>query len=321
MEESQFNDALQTREDYEKSEEILDAIKTDLNDIFKGYCTLETHLKNIPDLLEIDGKDQYCNSPEIQNSADSVRLQIQKDGRDNDPHGLLYDLRLRSSPICIEYFFTDYATITTLRRNNDLPKIISASAVVHCDPLREIVLHIRNKHSSTYPECLHTLGGAFKPKIKDKNFALYDKNIAMTAIREIMEESGLAIQWQPNMPLWWLHEERTGFRQMFVAGAPVTKANIEIMEPSWEGHLIRLSFDDLADAILLRGAFRHEGPSSQPLKWTPTGLLSVLLWVANITPDRDIKFNGSSPSQFFFEMIKELKIQGIENLLGTEKRE
>ncbi|MEO5332020.1 MAG: hypothetical protein H7839_08355 [Magnetococcus sp. YQC-5] len=283
-------------------------IISSLNSLFKEYNRLEASLSEPPRLVE-----KKSTLTEYITEIEDLRTEIKQAGRDNDPHALLQYFSTDFTPPLLEYCAVDFATVQVLRNKAKdtvtKPIVISASAVVCCSEQRQIILHHRSEKSSTYPNCLHTLGGSYKPKITERsNFALYDPNLAVTAIREILEESGLSIQWRKSIPLWWLHETKTGFVQLLLAGASVTTDNVGIMESSWEGRLKLIAFDKLEEAVL----------ASDGLKWTPTGLMSILLWLANgahgagANPD----FNGKKPIPLFHFLLQQIIDRGIDNLLG-----
>ncbi|MBF0340439.1 MAG: hypothetical protein HQL95_05675 [Magnetococcales bacterium] len=297
-----------------------DAVK-ELNQLFADQNRIETLLSANPKPMEIH-KPVAISHEALQ----AKRAELHQLGKPNLSHALLENFYTHHSPPRLEYYTVDFATVEILRalaREADnldlLPKVVSCSAIVCCSEQRRLVLHHRPSISRTYPNCLHTLGSGFKPKtVEQSYFALYDPDLMTTALREVMEESGLAIQWRKNVPLWWLFEKQTGFVQLLLSGVGVTGDNLSTMESSWDGRLLSISFDDLEDAVLLRMQFGQGFRVEDGLKWTPTALLSILLWLAGGAHGAgdDPLFNGKKATILYHSLIEAIRAQGLPKFLG-----
>lgn len=310
------------RPTYKTNNEII----APLNKLFNKNSRVETRLSELPKPVEISmTKETETIHKNIETETNKRRLELLNHNKENNIHALLHNLSLHNTPPRLEYYTTDFATIEILRKkaisnNYDLlPKTISTSAVVCCPERKCIILHNRLASKDTYPNCLHTLGGSLKPRTAGQlDFSSYDPNMIVPVMRDILKESGLTIEWRKSIPLWWLHETTTGFMQLLLAGTSVTSDNIDSVEPYWEGRLKLIPFNKLEDAVLLQHEYNAGSDEKSKLKWTPTGLLGILLWLASGAHGAGVnpEFNGKTPSLFYFSLLKKIEEKGIDELLG-----
>lgn len=157
-----------------------------------------------------------------------------------------------------------------------LPQVLSANAVVYCEETRELVLHLRDPASQTFPACFHTLGGGFWPFEGDHG----DKTLKQTVQREVREESNMSISIPVDSPMILAREVRTGFIQLMFFPKPVSKLELDEAERNWEGDLKRCSFDQVEDTLCKAMAALRANRDDLPGGWVPTGLFHVLAWLA-----------------------------------------
>ncbi len=93
----------------------------------------------------------------------------------NDWHGiLLNETKWQDKPLTFHFKKLRYSGLCALTSSNVKFEILSANSVTFSNDTSEIFLHRRSALSRTYPDSLHTFGGAFVPK--DPEGKEYDDN-------------------------------------------------------------------------------------------------------------------------------------------------
>jgi hypothetical protein len=216
---------------------------------------------------------------------------------DNDMHAILSGEPLwNDSPVVFRYQTTDYIGVETLRGNarSQLP-IVSANVVVFCSERRELYLHRRSPKSATYPNYLHTYGGAFVPKARDGDNRHDGNDLIATARRELSEELNVGfIMEQVHNQMLFAKELKTGFCQL-VLFVNLSDQEVSRATSNWEGDKVVVGFDALKERLL----DEHEN-------WVPTGKAQILAWLALGAPpgNNTLKFNGASAEALFNDVLE-----------------
>lgn len=226
--------------------------------------------------------------------AEVQRQLLASEGKPNDLHGLMSGIpdwdcdriRLRVIPV-------DYASVLSLRKHGERPAVLSASAVILCPETRQILLHRRSPESATYPEALHTIGGAYQPSTGIRASTDH-RSLLATLEREVLEESGLRISVSDAPTMVLAREIDTGFVQLVVLGATVRREQIQHLEDSWEGDVTLFGVDQVPDLVL------HQ--------LTPSGALHVMAWLAFGAPGLGInrRIAGASPRRLFANLLQRI---------------
>jgi hypothetical protein len=215
----------------------------------------------------------------------------------NDPHALLYrEPNWKDNPPTLHVDTLDFAAVRALR-NPALnppapPQIISANALLLCRDRRELILHRRAEDSDTYPNALHTVGGAYWPPNVDGREA--DRlRLRNTALREVLEETEAALSLGDDPPMVVLRELRTGFVQLAFLGVNVSAVEAQRMTANREGSMTYVGFDELPSRL------RHDA------SWVPTGKAAVLAWLAQGAPGagKRPRFGGLRPTELFTQLV------------------
>lgn len=177
-------------------------------------------------------------------------------------------------------------------------KVIYSTVLVICRETKEILLHKRGS-VTRYKDCFHVFGGGFMPEMD--GYLHNDKdNLLKTAMREILEETGLTVQWDKNVKL--LHVETTaGGEELLFLGMNVTKENVEYIQKfhkeTWEGKVETIKFDKFPGFLLAKNK-----------KWSEAGMVAILSWLALGAPggEAETRFGKETPQELFSRVHKEL---------------
>lgn len=222
----------------------------------------------------------------------------------NDTLGIIIDneIQWQSDPIEIDYKSTDFYTIKALRKNGELPHIISGCSLIICTEERKIILHKRSRESATYPDAIHIFGGSFIGKGQDNyRESEGDEYITRTIQRELHEESRLDIPKEriEKCKISIAEELTTGFFQVTALGLDITKKELKkiMAEPSSnnkEGKTLIIGFDDIEKTVS-GGMF------------VPTGAAHLMLWLGLGAPgtSRKTKFSGKSAQELFSDIVSQ----------------
>ncbi|MEO5340684.1 MAG: NUDIX domain-containing protein [Magnetococcus sp. MYC-9] len=214
----------------------------------------------------------------------------------NDRHALIRDPR---PPYALfEYWEADYACVKRRRQAGQIGNtvgalageyVLSASGVLCCAQSGELIVHRRSPRSDTYPGGLHIIGGAVCPTVDGRTC---DETPAQTIVREVAEETGLAVQLSGATPLLVAAEFRTGFFLLGFLDVQVTGQALLTMQDSWEGRALRVPLAHLEDLLLGRGAYAGH-------RWVPSGMVHVLVWLALGAGGHAVGKEGCSAPELF----------------------
>lgn len=209
----------------------------------------------------------------------------------NDPHAVINvgkpDWSSGTVPSRVAFFREiDWWRNNVAKTRAEKPRVLSANAMLFCEERRVVLVHKRDKKSSTFDKALHTFGGGFMPAFGKKP-ARDDRNdLLLTAIREGLEESRLSPSFAQDTPAIMCRELETNFHQLMLFSKPISQWDYERVCPqhagerehgNWEGKVIAIPFDFLEE-VLIDPVPRYQCP------WVPTGRLHILAWLAMGAP-------------------------------------
>jgi hypothetical protein len=211
----------------------------------------------------------------------------------NDAHAVLSSVNWKDTPVVIEFKATDYMGVCAISDGGRKPvEVLSSNVVVFCAERRELYLHRRSKDARTYPNCLHTYGGAYVPPgVSSRDDAL---DLIKTARREIMEELDLCLRVNKSTPILLCRELKTGFIQFVLLGVDVDADEAAAMKTNWEGDKVVVGFDELPQRLTAEE------------RWVPTGKAHVMAWLALAAPNAggDVSFGGQTPQELFDSVLR-----------------
>lgn len=256
---------------------------------------------------QIDGVKIFCENrfePEIEiegpysctdaqrEAAKKHRKRLKSIGRPNDPHAIMVGKPLwHSDPVHLVAQYLDFASVCALREEKLKPEILSSSAVVVCGESEDLILHRRAKSIETYPECLHTLGGAYIPP--GTGGVDSDRGgLSSTLPREFLEETQVSLLLDNFPPMMMAQELTTGFIQLVFLGINISSVAAKRVQENWEGKPIRVPFKGLHTALL--------DPT-----WVPSGKAHVLAWLALGAPGAkpNAMFGGLTAQKLFNSIV------------------
>lgn len=170
----------------------------------------------------------------------------------------------------ITYQRLPFSVVMALRAQGHLPRFIAASAIPVDYERRTLVLHRRGPSMKTYPDAIHTVGGAFVPG--------EDVGLFQSLQRECGEEAGIEIARD-------LAFSDPGYVPSILIGEELSTGSVQIVylhrsfqrvgDPRCsarafdEGTPVFLGFDELPEIL--------EYP-----QWVPSGRLHVLAWLRQL---------------------------------------
>ncbi|MCB2262648.1 MAG: hypothetical protein LGR52_06880 [Candidatus Thiosymbion ectosymbiont of Robbea hypermnestra] len=252
-------------------------------------------------LNDINIKNFYAHQPRIENCGsfffnDSQQLAVSKksqllqsENRPNDPHAILAcDPIWQSDPVVFHVNTLDYAGVLTLREEGIKPRIISSSAVFLCPELRKLIVQRRGK-VDTFPNKLHTIGGAYIPSV-GSGVSPDRKGLLRTLARELSEETQAFFPIDNVPPMMVSTEVSTGFIQLVLLGVSLSKRSVDDMEGNWEGSIEQIPFDQLPSVLSSRD-------------WVPSGRAHILAWLGIGAPNTAKRqlFGRYSAKELFWE--------------------
>lgn len=276
------------------------ATKLDALQIIPALSPPEKDTETIGNILSKHLGNDY------QKIINEVKDDFIKDGRLNDPHAFC----IKIDDGTWRYHAVDYATIIALRKYSSYkPKVIYSTVVVLCADKREIYLHRRGK-TTNFASCWHVFGGGFMPKLN--KFHQSDKeSLLQTAMREVLEETGLSIQWNKRSTRIIQLETSYGIETVLLA-CNVTPDNVDhIKKETWEGSVFKISFNQLYNYLL-----------NKRNRWCPTGMVSLLYWLAVGTPgcEPDTRFGNYNAQELFDIVIQELEKRYTDGRLKYDEK-
>ncbi|MBF0097207.1 MAG: hypothetical protein HQM04_11725 [Magnetococcales bacterium] len=213
----------------------------------------------------------------------------------NEYHALIKDY-LYPAP-CLTYQETDYKGIVWLRQQQRLAEkradyrkglyLLGAALLPYAAESAEMVFHQRSPLSATFPDALHIIGGATSPR-RNEGMVL-DRSLRDTAMREAREEAGLPIFIPETSATAIGIEFRSGFFHATFLQTPVSTQALDAMQSTWEGQLLRVPFQQFDQLVLGQGAFQN-------VRWVPSGMLHLLVWLAWSGVDPALRFGSNNQS-------------------------
>lgn len=264
-------------------------------------------LDDIPSLLpasdevpNFDDKLKEWLGDDYQQKIGKLKKKFEDEKRPNDPHAISAK-KIEDSKW--HYYTTDYATIAALREEGgEKPNVIYSTVIVFCVENKEIYLHKRKK-GTRYAGCYHVFGGGYMPASSPNK--LFDNySLIKTAMREILEETGLSIQWNKKVKMGHvkLIEDNEDSSDEFVLfGVNVTPDNVahakETHRETWEGVVKSISFNELHGYLL-----------SKKNRWCSTGMVILLSWLALGAPgcEPETRFGRYTAQKLFETVLTEL---------------
>ena len=246
----------------------------------------------VPEEPKLELVGPYQPTSEQQNAADLLRPTIEI----NDPHAMLVDdPELLHSPVKLRANTLDYALLEVLRKEQKQKHIVSAGAVIVCPKARMLVLHHRSKNSRTFPDRIHTTGGAYQPPNVKPGVDFDSLSLKSTAQREVKEETNAVIACDGSPPMLLAEERSTRFFQFVLLGADISVNQLNSLHENWEGEgIVKVEFDELRSLLV-----------SPPKPWVPSGKAHVLAWLAQGAPGAGWfpKFGKLSPQELFVDVM------------------
>lgn len=276
-----------------------DASRKRLNTLFTDETVIHGPYQHSP---VIQGSGVITLPPDAQANVDKWLAHLRERDAPNDPHGILCaPVAWMDDPVRFTFQRADYAQLRALReaaaaQSGTPPQVLSANALIVCPEDRVVMLHRRSPASATYPNCLHTVGGAYWPPGTEGRSG--DGNsLRRTVLREVLEETHANIALDKATPMVIMEEVRTGFVQVAYLGCVISAAMRQDIEENAEGHVVWIGYDDLERRL------------REDTTWVPTGKAGVLAWLAMAAPGAGHRprFGKLSPTQLFKRLTDEPK--------------
>lgn len=255
-----------------------------LNQYLEGEALVIQQIQKEPEIY-LAGMHQFSTDQIA--LAKKHKVKNNKLKRPNDLHAILSkDPVFNANTVIFNANCLDFAGVCALRKEGHKPEILSSSAILFCNDTKEIILHRRAPDIDTYPNYLHTLGGAYIPTDIDRG------GTRSTLDREIKEETQVSISSDITTPIMICKELRTGFIQVVYLGINLTPGSLELIKDNWEGQVVRVPFSDLASTL-------------QRDDMVPSGKAHILAWLALGTPGttHKIKFGKLSAAELFNQIV------------------
>ena len=238
--------------------------------------------------------DNYIMSADEIDEATKNRPEI------NDLHAMCSDEPvLIQRPVAFHVKTLDFASLKVLRKRDKHEYVLSASVVVVCRKRKMLILHHRSKDSATYPDSLHTLGGAYQPNVDGPS-------LVKTGKREVLEEIGASVLAEEVPPMVLALESTTRFLQLVILGANITGRQCDNLSSNWEAEgIVKIPFDDLRRRLIESIRIKDSSGKEREIGWVPSGKAHVLSWLAHGAPGAGLKpsFNGLSPEALFNDIV------------------
>lgn len=207
------------------------------------------------------------------------------------------------SPVVFQAKSIRFNELTVLRKYNRHSYILSSSVVLVCQKLRVIVLHHRSSDSVSYPDSLHTIGGAFDPS-KDR------RSLIRTAHREVDEETEASVLFESTPPMILALEKPTRFLQLVFLGANISPTQCNNLINNWEGHgIVKIHFDDLRNQLSSTLNVTDATGTCRTVGWVPSGKAHVLAWLAFGAPGAGLNplFGKLNAKELFQDIVSRAK--------------
>ena len=246
-------------------------------------------MKVVQEEPEVQECEKYEVGSKVAHHADEKREELQRKGRPDDPHARVRQPCSRlaeNSKFVVEPIY--FSQVQALRAFGDWPPILSAGGIVICRQQRSLILHRRGSDVDTYRDCLHILGGGYKPPAIDGPEA-DRKGLRQTAVREIHEEAQVEVVCCSRI-IFVSKENPTNFYQV-VYCFNVSPESLDDLCGNWEGGIERVNFDSLPRVL-------------NEEHWVPSGKALVLAWLAEGAPGALWpRFDQLRPSEVFNQIV------------------
>lgn len=231
---------------------------------------------------------------EIEEESIHLAKELERKGRDNELIAVVHSDPIWNSPkVVVRFKKMKYTTAKAFHSAGETKKIISANCLVFCQEAKCLVVHDRSKECTDFEGTLHTIGGGLQPVgYKEQR----DHTFAYAAEREFLEETRTSVSIPPNTEFFLIDEFGINFIQGVFLGVSIPSWQLEKMEPTWEGNYVPIDFDSLEERLLTR-------------RWTPSGWVHVMLWLALGCPGANEKltFKRKSSKNLYKHVLKKAR--------------
>jgi len=232
---------------------------------------------------------------DLADAVESERRFLRQPGRYNETQALLTEaIDAASDPIVMRYRTIEYAAVRVLRRLRTEMDIISASALPVCWHTRQLYLQRRARTVDLAPSRLHCFAGAFQPPGPNADpAAASGMGLIHTALRELQEETHLAVEPNGAVPMAIFKDAGTGSLELVLLGLDLQPADACKMRSSTEGDILPIGFDELPSVLHRRD------------EWTIGGRFLMLAWFPLCAARRasPVTFAGSTPMEAFWRAL------------------
>jgi hypothetical protein len=198
----------------------------------------------------------------LREEIEDHRTILRKRGSPNETQALyIGEIDLEVPPETLEFQTIEYAAVRAIRARGKLATIMSVASLPVCAERQTLFMHARAADSDLEPSRIHTFSGSFVP---GDGGGLTD-----AALRELEEESGLAIKDVTGAQPCLFHDLVWGPFEFTLLGVPITGAEADLIRPTEEGEAVPIAFDDLEWQLIER---RND--------WASGGRMEVLAWLA-----------------------------------------
>jgi 8-oxo-dGTP pyrophosphatase MutT (NUDIX family) len=237
-----------------------------------AHCIRHLHVELCSVTQSEPGLD-FNEAPRLDRQKRGLVAALRRNGNlsINDPVAiLLRQPNWQDSKVRLPVAAVDYATVQALDSLGQRPTMVSANALLVCPDRREVLLHRRSDASRDHKGALHTIGGAYKSEMSRES--IHDRgSLANTAVREVLEETGMQIAMPSKMTMVICHESRIGFLSVGFLGVEVSGDSVLRAQGNFEGEVVPVAFDELARRLTAD-------------EWVPAGKAHVLSWLALDAP-------------------------------------
>ena len=256
-----------------------------LNHYLKGKFRVVIPLDREPALR---GVGAFAPPDALREEIEDHRAILRKRGSPNETQALYVgEIDLAAAPEALEFQTIEYAAVRAIRARGKLATIMSVSSLPVCAERRMLFMHARAADSDLEPSRIHTFSGSFVP---EDGGGLTD-----AVLRELEEESGLAITDITGARPCLFHDLVWGAFEFTLLGVPITGAEADLIRPTEEGEAVPIPFGDLERQLVER---RND--------WAAGGRMEVLAWLALGAPPLPPgpHFGGKTAMELFDTVLR-----------------